>query len=380
LNEVGGDPGKFGITVEEFHRANAFRLDTWPHAMLSTSTHDSKRSEDVRARINVISEIPAAWRMSLRRWRDWNRSRKRLIDGLPAPFRNDEYLLYQTLLGAWPVEGLDDEAWQNFVERIGNYMLKALREAKEHTSWANPNEEYEKAVSDFVRAILTRGKKNRFLPDFGEFQRRISRIGMFNSLSQVLLKLTCPGAPDIYQGNELWDFSLVDPDNRRPVDYERRERMLKDLKNTAGAAECACQATELLRNLDDARIKLYTITRALSVRKQNPGLFAQGEYLPLKVSGPRAEHICAFGRRKDQAIALTVVPCLSATLLGDKFESPVGEEVWGDTRIEIPAGLPVARLRNSFTGETLDLDPAAGLRISKVLATFPIGLLLGEQG
>jgi (1->4)-alpha-D-glucan 1-alpha-D-glucosylmutase len=258
-------------------------------------------------------------------------------------------------------------------------MLKALREAKEHTSWASPNEEYEKAVADFVRAILTRGKKNRFLPDFGEFQRRISRIGMFNSLSQVLLKLTCPGTPDIYQGNELWDFSLVDPDNRRPVDYERRERMLKDLKTTSGAAECACQASELLRNLDDSRIKLYTITRALSVRKENPGLFAEGEYLPLKVSGPRAEHICAFGRRKDRAMTLTVVPCLSATLLADKFESPVGEEVWADTRIEIPAGWPVRKVRNAFTGEALDVDPAAGLPISKVLATFPVALLVSEQ-
>ncbi len=373
LNEVGGDPAKFGSSVEEFHRANELRLESWPQSMLSTSTHDSKRSEDVRSRIDVISEIPAAWRMSLRRWRDWNRSRKRSVDGTPAPFRNDEYLLYQSLLGAWPLEGLDDQAWAVFVGRIEQYMMKAMREAKEHTSWANPNEEYEKAVVSFIRDILTRGKKNRFLPDFGEFQRRIARIGMFNSLSQLLLKLTSPGVPDVYQGNELWDFSLVDPDNRRKVDYGRRERMLRDL--AANEVDCACQAADLLRNLEDGRIKLHTLRRTLHIRKQNQDLFAGGEYIGLKVAGGRSEHVCAFARRKGEHLVISVVPRLCATLLGDKLESPVGAEVWGDTHIEVPATFPTMSFRNVFTGEVVTASESH-LPMSQLLTTFPVALLV----
>src|SRR5207253_2363727 len=180
LNEVGGNPGRFGVSVEEFHRANQKRLQCWPHSMLTTSTHDTKRSEDVRARINVLSEIPAVWRLSLRRWRDANRSKKRWVDGKPAPHRNDEYLLYQTLVGAWPAEPSTSEGWKEFTERIERYMLKAVREAKEHTSWANPNNEYEAALSQFVRAILDRGRKNRFVDNFTEFHERYSRVGMFN--------------------------------------------------------------------------------------------------------------------------------------------------------------------------------------------------------
>src|SRR5262249_46886128 len=187
LNEVGGNPRQFGVSVAQFHEANQIRAQCWPRSMLASSTHDSKRSEDVRARINVLSEMPAVWRLSLRRWRDWNRSRKRMIDDRPVPSRNDEYLFYQTLIGAWPIERLDDAGWHKFVSRIEQYMLKAIREAKEYTSWANPNSEYENAMSEFTRATLDRRRRNRFLSDFGEFQRRISRIGMLNSISQTLL-------------------------------------------------------------------------------------------------------------------------------------------------------------------------------------------------
>jgi (1->4)-alpha-D-glucan 1-alpha-D-glucosylmutase len=223
LNEVGGNPGRFGFSVEEFHRANQERLSDWPDSMLASSTHDSKRSEDVRARINVLSELPVLWRLHLRRWRDWNRAKKRMLDENPAPTRNDEYLLYQTLVGAWPTEALDDDGWNKFVDRIQQYMLKAAREAKEQTSWANTNPDYESALSEFVSVILERSPKNRFLPNLEEFANRISRIGLFNSLSQTLLKMTSPGIPDTYQGNELLHFTLVDPDNRQPVDYALRQ-------------------------------------------------------------------------------------------------------------------------------------------------------------
>jgi (1->4)-alpha-D-glucan 1-alpha-D-glucosylmutase len=346
--------------------------------MLATSTHDSKRSEDVRTRIDVISEIPAAWRMSLRRWRDWNRSRRPIVDGMPVPLRNDEYLLYQTLLGAWPVEGLDDQAWQGFVERIEQYMLKAMREAKAHTSWANPNEEYEKAVSSFVRAILTRGKKNRFLPDFGEFQRRVSRIGMFNSLSQTLLKLTSPGMPDIYQGNEVWDYSLVDPDNRRPVDYQRRHALLKKIQSARSSGDLAGLTEDLLHNMDDGRIKLYVTSRALCARRQNPALFQNGDYIRLEANGSKPEHVVAFARQSGQGAAIVVAPRLIATLLGEKHQTPVGPEVWSDTRLELPSSVKGGSLRNVFTGEKVSFRDDASPALSVLLEKFPVALLVAE--
>jgi (1->4)-alpha-D-glucan 1-alpha-D-glucosylmutase len=382
LNEVGGDPGKFGTTLDEFHRANQARVEWWPHSMLATSTHDSKRSEDVRTRIDVISEIPAAWRMSLRRWRDWNRSRRPIVDGTPVPYRNDEYLLYQTLLGAWPVEGLDDEAWQRFVDRIDQYMLKAMREAKAHTSWANPNEQYEKAVSDFVRAILTRGKKNRFLPDLGEFQRRISRIGMFNSLSQTLLKLTAPGVPDIYQANELWDFSLVDPDNRRAVDYERRQCLLRDVQSLPRMGDLGTHVRELVDTMDDGRIKLYVTARTLCARKQNARAFQDGGYVRLDAHGAKAEHLVAFARHHDRERIIVIAPRLIGTLLSDKNASPTGADVWGDTRLDLPPHLRSTRWRNVFTGATCSESENGSegtLPISALLADFPVALLVAED-
>src|SRR5262249_23624725 len=264
LNEVGGNPRQFGVSVAQFHEANQIRAQCWPRSMLASSTHDSKRSGDVRARINVLSEMPAAWRLSLRRWRDWNRSRKHMIDDRPVPSRNDEYLFYQTLIGAWPIERLDDAGWHKFVSRIEQYMLKAIREAKEYTSWANPNSEYENAMSEFTRATLDRRRRNRFLSDFGEFQRRISRIGMFNIISQTLVKLTAPGVPDIYQGNDLWDFSLVDPDNRRPVDYQVRPRYLQELVagDRTSAEGRAVRARRLVEHVDDGKAKLYVTWQA----------------------------------------------------------------------------------------------------------------------
>jgi len=383
LNEVGGNPGKFGVGVEEFHRANQQRLECWPQSMLATSTHDSKRSEDVRARIDVLSEIPAIWRLRLRHWRDWNRSKKRMVDGTLAPQRNDEYFLYQTLVGVWPVAYPDASEWLRFVERIQQYMSKAMREAKESTSWVNPNTEYEAAVREFIGSILERRKKNRFLADFSDFHRRVSRLGMLNSVSQTLLKLTSPGVPDIYQGNEVWDFSLVDPDSRRPVDYARRRRLLQELQSLEHESSDRKQARarELLDNIEDGRIKMYGTWMTLRLRKQHPGLFQDGAYVPLTVSGSKAGHLCAFAREIAGQIAIVAVPRLCATLLGDQEESPLGERVWGDTRIELPSNTQQTQYQNLFTGELISAHPngtATFLAVPALLRTFPVALVVGS--
>ncbi|HYM47834.1 MAG TPA: malto-oligosyltrehalose synthase, partial [Burkholderiaceae bacterium] len=217
LNEVGDDPRRFGVSLETFHRANRERLEHWPHALLSGSTHDSKRSEDVRARLHVLSELPQEWGRHVARWNRLNRRHRRELEDTSLPSRNDEYLLYQTLLGVWPLAELDELGLAALRERIEAYMLKAAREAKTDTSWINQSQEYEQALIAFVRALLGTLARNPFLNDFLPFQRRVARLGLFNSLSQTLLKLAAPGVPDIYQGNEIWDFSLVDPDNRRPI-------------------------------------------------------------------------------------------------------------------------------------------------------------------
>src|SRR5712692_5412490 len=379
LNEVGSDPDRFGTTVREFHLANQERLRCWPHTMVATSTHDSKRSEDVRARINVLSEISGQWRARVREWKRFNRNHGRLVNNKPAPSPNDEYLLYQTLVGAWPSEPLNDtDNWTTFCERIENYMLKAIREAKQNTSWINRNTEYETAVSTFVRTLLNPRAKNRFLDDFVPFQCRVARIGLWNSLSQTLLKLTCPGVPDIYQGNDLWDFSLVDPDNRRPVDYVRRQQMFESIRVWGNDSD-ALSIRRLLETPGDGRLKLYLIWRTLSLRQQQPDLFQEGEYLPLAVEGAKANHVVAFARKSRITRALVVVPRLVAGLLNDIDLPPIGPRIWEDTYVMLPLRGCSETCRNAFTGEVLDLektDEYAKIGVSKALAEFPVALCL----
>ena len=221
LNEVGGDPHTFGISLDQFHRFNQLRARNWPHAMSATSTHDSKRGEDVRARLNVLSEIPDRWRQAVTRWAKMNEPHKQMAGDILAPHRNDEYLLYQTLVGTLPFD-VETQDFASLRQRIKDYMIKAVREAKTYSNWVEPNEAYEGACLQFVDKILDRSPENRFWPDFLAFQKEISEYGIYNSLSQTVLKITCPGVPDFYQGAELWDLNLVDPDNRRPVDFERR--------------------------------------------------------------------------------------------------------------------------------------------------------------
>ena len=380
LNEVGGNPSRFGTTVEEFHHANQQRLSCWPDSMLASSTHDSKRSEDVRARINVLSELPPVWLLHLRRWRDWNRAKKPQVDGQPAPTRNDEYLLYQTLIGTWPSQLLDDADWKTYTERIEQYTLKAAREAKEHTSWANTNSEYESALVDFTRAILDRSAHNRFLADFEEFAHRIARIGAFNSFSQTLLKLTSPGVPDIYQGNELLELNLVDPDNRRPVDYGRRRELLATLKReTASNHDLPTRVRELISAPDSNAAKQYLTWKTLTFRRQQPDLFHRSSYIPLLAAGEKSEHVVAFARQHEGRSIIVAVPRLSGRLMGESHDSVCEEAIWRDTTLEIPSD-GEACYHNLFTGECLPLKPGVAPRIplSDLFRNFPVAILISE--
>ena len=359
LNEVGGDPAATGSSVESFHRQNAARLADFPHGLLATSTHDTKRSEDIRARIAALSELPEEWSRAVRRWHTMNRKHHRDFDGEPAPDANEEYLLYQTLLGAWPLEGLHDGNREEFTQRIQAYLEKALREAKVNSSWLEPNAAWDEAVRGFIRAVLASGGRNRFPQSIAPLAQRLAQLGAVNSLAQTVLKLTCPGVSDFYQGSELWDFSLVDPDNRRPVDYALRQHQLESAAHAAPA--------ELLENWRDGRIKMFLIHRLLALRRERPDLFAAGTYTPAIVTGAFAEKVVAFERRCGNDAALVVVP-RHTTALGFP---PIGE-VWADTQIALPAS--GQRWRDVFTGREHAGEnvPLAGL-----LADLPVSVLAG---
>ncbi len=385
LNEVGGEPARFGVGPEALHAYDAARQARWPYSMSPLSTHDTKRSEDVRARINVLSEMPDEWRQAVQRWARLNEPHRVTLEESPAPDPDEEYLLYQTLIGAWPLEPYSAEEYAAFVRRVEAYMEKALHEAKVHTSWINPNEEYDKAVHEFVARILDEGAGRAFLDDFRAFQRRVSHYGLFNSLAQTLLRLTCPGVPDTYQGTELWDFSLVDPDNRRPVDYECRRRLLGELQGAVAAAGADLRglARGLVDARHDGRVKLYLTYRALHARRDRPGLFSAGEYLPLTASGERAEHVFAFARRSGDSWAVVAVPRLLARLAPDASRPPLGAEVWRDTRISLGGADPGLRWRNVFTGEVLTPAEQQGglsLAAADLFARFPVALLVSERG
>jgi (1->4)-alpha-D-glucan 1-alpha-D-glucosylmutase len=348
--------------------------------MLTTSTHDTKRSEDVRARINVLSEMTQVWRKTIERWARMNRTRKREVEGQPAPSLNDEYLLYQTFVGSWPLEELDEGALNAYRERIEWYMIKAAREAKARTSWANVNAEYEEALLQFIRAALEAREGNVFLSDITAFVRRISRFGLLNAMSQTLCKLTAPGVPDVYQGNELWDFSLVDPDNRRPVDYQKRRTLLASLE-AVDLDTCVDRGLtqSLLNSVHDGRCKLFLTWKVLQFRRDHAALFRDGEYLPLRVTGERATNVCAFARRHEGELAVIIAPRLYLRLLGTREEPPLGEAVWDDTAIELPKEVvDSAHLRNLFDGNTVPTI-ATGNRITvrraDALAHFPLALL-----
>jgi (1->4)-alpha-D-glucan 1-alpha-D-glucosylmutase len=391
LNEVGGDPDNFGTSMAAFHRRNEERVRVWPRSMLATSTHDTKRGEDVRARLAVLSEKSEEWRRCVARWARLNRrARTQLDDGL-APTRNDEYLLYQTLLGSWPLELADEKAigeadLSRYRDRIAAYMIKSAREAKLRSSWAEPNERYEQALEAFVDHLLDPHRNQRFLADFLTFQRRIAVLGMINGLSQTLLRLTTPGVPDTYQGCELWDLSLVDPDNRRPVDFAHRSHLLRGLKEgfaDPSASSNAAGARALFEAWPDGRIKLYLIWRLLELRRARPDLFDGAAYLPLSSSGLRAEHTCVFARvpgNRDRPVVI-VTPRLIARLWDAADGGAVGHRAWGDTVLICPDSFAGRRACNILTGTMIDVPKApdgAFLAAADVFEHLPVAALVVE--
>jgi (1->4)-alpha-D-glucan 1-alpha-D-glucosylmutase len=378
LNEVGGEPSRFGVTPDVLHRYGADRQAKWPYALSPLSTHDTKRSEDVRARINVLSESPDEWHANVARWNRLNEPYRTSIDDQLVPDRNEEYLFYQTLVGAWPLEhGPRD--YGTFVQRIQAYMEKALHEAKVHTSWINPNEEYDSAVRAFVARVLDVRTNRPFLDDFCSVQRRICHYGLFNSLSQTLLKFTFPGVPDTYQGTEVWDFSLVDPDNRRPVDYDRLVSVLRDVQSTA---DLYSLAHHLVDSKEDGRIKMFVTWRSLHCRREHPGLFTKGEYLPLQSTGPAAEHLFGFGRRAGNMCAIVAVPRWLTTLIPDAHHPPLGPEIWRDTCLELPVTCGIHHWQSVFTGERAEPTTSSrgrpALAAANLFEVFPVALVLGE--
>lgn len=377
INEVGGSPDRFGTSLETFHGKNIERIKSWPHALIATSTHDSKRSEDVRARINVLSEIPDEWKGCLISWNRLNKKKRPVVEGMAVPDRNEEYLLYQTLVGAWPVELMNESEYEVFKNRIKDYMLKTIREAKVNTSWINPNTIYEDAMMIFIERIMDLHPNNKFLRDFLVFQKKVSDFGMFNSLSQTLLKITSPGVPDFYQGTEIWNFSLVDPDNRRPVDYKIRMEMLEELKERESDIGPLKLLRELTANKDNGKIKMYLIYKSLNFRNSNRELFEKGEYIPLEVYGDRSDNVCAFVRRTGNRRAVTVVPRFLTGMVSQTGIFPFDAE-WNDSFIVIPFEETGARYRNIFTDEIVtakDYKNATILKLSEVFSNSPVVLL-----
>jgi len=376
LEEVGGEPGHAPATVSEFHRQNVARRQEWPHAMLATSTHDTKRSEDIRARLDVLTEIPGEWQKAVSRWTRFNKKFHRDVDGAPAPTRNDEWMFYQSLLGAWPLVPPGEREMAVLVERLQRYMEKATREAKLSTSWISPNAAYDEAIRSFVADVLD-SKNGRFLADFAAFHESIVESGLFNSVSQSALKLTAPGFPDVYQGQELWDFSLVDPDNRRPVDYELRKGLLDELKYSGRDAESrTALCRELSANPRDDRMKLLVTTTLLQLRRKAPELFTDGEYIPLAVEGELAEHVVAFARRlwgAAESSVVVIVPRLVHRLRGGERRPPCGVEFWKGTQVVVGDALPEGFL-DQFTWTTGEVSHGR-IDVGRALEHFPVAAL-----
>ena len=362
LNEVGGEPGNFGTTIEAFHRKNAQRLATYPHSLLATSTHDTKRSEDVRARLAALSEIPKEWAHAALRWQTDNRQHKVKIEGEEAPDANEEFLIYQTLVGAWPFTALDEADRPAFVTRIQEYLTKALREAKVNTSWIEPNEGWENATRDFIAKILDPAQSRRFLKNFRGFVEKIAPWGASNSLTQTVLKLTLPGVPDFYQGSELWDLSLVDPDNRRPVDFDARRDGLSGFAQSAAPAK-------LLDSWRDGRIKLFAIRTLLHFRRENPSLFAEGDYFPINGSGTFAECCVAFERKSGDRTLLVLAPRLTS-----RVGFPAIGNLWRDT--QLAPRTTTGTWRNLLTGKRHPSAPV--LSVADILRDLPIAALILE--
>jgi (1->4)-alpha-D-glucan 1-alpha-D-glucosylmutase len=374
LNEVGGDPRRFGTTPAAFGYLNQERLRDWPGAMLATSTHDTKRGEDHRARLNVLSELPHEWETAFRHWSRLNRRHRVALDDGEAPTRLDEYLIYQAMVGAWPATMLEDGpdvgSMTEFAARMGAYAIKAVREAKRMSSWTNPNPDYEKALDGFIASALDAARPNPFIDAALPFVRQIAALGAINSLAQLTLKLCAPGVPDIYQGTELWDLSLVDPDNRRAVDYDARRGALA--ANGAGG-----DVLRLLAEWQSGHVKLHMMHSLLRCRRENPLLFDRGGYLPLAAEGEDEGRVVAFVRHHEDASIVVAAPRLVASLPDAGPAWPLGR-TWGESVLRLPGEIGQRRFRNLFTQDRIDATVCQGgpqLRLSDIFAHLPVAVL-----
>jgi (1->4)-alpha-D-glucan 1-alpha-D-glucosylmutase len=383
-NEVGGDPERpLDDPPAQVHAANRERAERWPLALVTTNTHDTKRSADVRARVDVLTELPREWSEAVARWRRVHRTLGRTVKGRHAPGANAEYLLYQTLLGVWPLPGARGEAADPAAlrQRVEEYMLKAAREGKARTSWTDADEEYETTLKGFVGALLSEDAGAHFREEMTALVARVAHPGLWNALARAVVHLTVPGTPDIYQGDELWNFALVDPDNRRPVDYQLRARLLDELDRRAATDGGEQLVAALMRTPEDGRVKLHVMRGLLQLRRAHPELFAAGSYEPLEAVGAAARHVFAFARRLPNGpAAITIVPRLPLTLMRGEPGAPLGAQAWGDTAVaDIPAELASARWRNALTGAECPvgtLDAAPTIRVADALKTLPGAVLV----
>jgi (1->4)-alpha-D-glucan 1-alpha-D-glucosylmutase len=379
LNDVGGNPLQFGGRPEEFHEANSERAEHHPLALSATSTHDAKRGEDARARLNVLSEIPRLWSQRVKLWTRINSSARTNVHDEPAPDRADEYIYYQALLGAWPPG--QDAACPEFVDRMRQYLGKATKEKKIHTSWITPSAEYDAAVGQFVESTLTGSRSKPFLTQFLPFQRRVAEIGMVNSLAQLTLKIASPGVPDFFQGSEVWDLNLVDPDNRRPVDFAAHQEMLADISRRLNEGSLCCAkltlATQLLESWKNGAVKLFVTAQGLALRKKRSRLFLHGDYVPLTASGLFSSNIVAFARRLEGATVIAVTPRLTVCMTGFESGLPLGA-AWHNTELDL-SEWATQPFRNVVTGQKVMAAPGGRVPIAELFAGFPVALLASGE-
>ncbi|HQP91338.1 MAG TPA: malto-oligosyltrehalose synthase, partial [Candidatus Omnitrophota bacterium] len=367
LNEVGGNPEVFGLNLKDFHEFNIKRAKNWPNTMNASATHDTKRGEDSRCRLDCLSELPKEWKSILNEMSRLNRKIKTNGNSSQAPDKNDEYLIYQSIIGGFPfIEG----ELPGFVERLESFIVKAVREAKVHTGWLRPDAFYEDACKNFIRALFSQEISPHFYKIFVPFIKRLSFYGILNSLTQVLLKISCPGVCDIYQGTELWDLSLCDPDNRRPVDFIKRDLLLRGMISE-GRKDVLSLVRGLLSTKEDGRVKQFLIYSFLNERKRNAELFSKGSYAPLDAQGAYKRNLIAFLRKYEGRRSVTIGTRLMTEVVKEG-QWPLGREVWLDTYIEIPEG--EVQWRDAATGRILTDD--GRLFVGDIFEYLPSAMLI----
>jgi (1->4)-alpha-D-glucan 1-alpha-D-glucosylmutase len=373
LNEVGSSPDQFGLSVEDFHKANAHRADKWPHTLLATSTHDVKRGEDARARLAALSLVPEEWVAQVRIWSRLLRVRHGDVEGTAPPNHNDEYMFFQNLIATWPAEltlpnPLDRPLLEQFSERLQAAMIKSVREARMHSNWISPETAYENAVTQFVRDALNPDISQAFLEVFLPFQRQVAEMGVRNSLALVLLKVASPGVADFYQGSDLWNLSLPDPDNRRAVDFAKRQELLSKLQATMTKDEMGFRRffSSLLQNWHDGAIKLAVIQRLLEFRRANSRLFDCGTYEPISLPEAAYLKIAAFKRKIDQR-SIIVIACLDVCLTPGSI---------GQAKLSL--GEPSKRWVDTITEKVIEATNGK-VMLGEVLEPLPIALLRAAE-